>query len=188
MPHPSMKDCNLFFFDCETGGLNHDDHDMVEVAVIVTDPTGETMLSTYEAKVMPKKPVHPKAAAVNGFTREKWATEAIDLDRVMIELLSRSKGAVFVSHNTPFDWGFLNAEMALRKQQWGGDYHKIDTIALATPLLKAGLVENLKLETLIAHFGIVNKAPHRAMGDARACYDLYMALMRRYAPLFQRAA
>jgi DNA polymerase III subunit epsilon len=181
---PPMKDCNLFFFDCETGGLNPAHCDMIEVACIVTDPTGLDVLAEYTAKVLPLKPVDPGAARVNGYTADAWAAEAINLDIAMVEMLSKARNSVFVSHNTPFDWGFFDRAMALRGQRWPGDYHKIDTVALATPLLKAGHVANIKLATLTQHFGIAHEA-HRAMADAKACRDVYLKLMEIYAPLFE---
>ena len=182
-PRPAMKDCNLFFFDCETGGLNPTDSDMVEVACIVTDPTGQSVLNEFCAKVIPKKPVGPKAAAINGYTTEKWAAEAVNLDVAMVTMLGMARDAVFVAHNTPFDWGFFDMAMAQRGQRWPGDYHKIDTVALATPLLKAGHIPNLKLVTLTAHFNIEHEA-HRALGDAQACRSVYLRLMEMYAPAF----
>jgi DNA polymerase III subunit epsilon len=178
-----MKDCNLFFFDCETGGLNPSTCDMVEVACIVTDPSGHDVLHEYSAKVIPKKPVDPGAARVNGYTREKWAAEAVELDGPMVHMLGLGRDAVFVAHNTPFDWSFFEMAMSQRGQRWNGDYHKIDTIALATPLLKAGRIPNLKLVTLTEHFGIEHEA-HRALGDAHACRAVYLKLMEMYETVF----
>ena len=182
-PRPAMKDCKLFFFDSETGGFDAAVCDMVEVACIVTDPTGRNVLEEYSAKVFPKKPVDPGAAAVNGYTREKWATEAIELDAAMIKLLTMGKDAVFCAHNVPFDWSFFTAAMNQRKQRWNGDYHKIDTVALSVPLLKHGKIPNLKLVTLTEYFGIDHEA-HRAMGDARACQQVYVKLMDIYDRAF----
>ena len=178
-----MKDCNLFFFDAETGGLSAANHDMVEVACVVTDPTGQNILHEFEAKVLPLKPVDARAAAVNGYTAEKWATEAINLDAAMITMLGMARDAVFVAHNAPFDWGFFERAMAQRSQRWPGDYHKIDTVALATPLLKAGHIPDLKLVTLTAHYNIPHEA-HRALGDAHACRAVYLKLMEKYGPVF----
>jgi DNA polymerase III alpha subunit (gram-positive type) len=184
MPRLHLNEHNLFFFDCETGGLEPHEADMVQVAVVLTDPTGERVLDEYCAKVFPKKPVHPKAAAVNGYTAEKWAQEAVELDGPMIKMLGMARNSVFVAHNTPFDWAFFNAAMAQRQQRWPGDYHKIDTVALATPLLKFGRVENLKLATLVSHFGYQQEAAHTALSDARDCRKVYLQLMKRYAAAF----
>lgn len=181
MPRPLMKDCNLFFFDSETGGLNHIDHDMVEVACLVTDPSGEKVITEYSAKVFPKKPVDPGAAAVNGYSAEKWASEAVDIDTAMVTMLGHGRDSVFVAHNTPFDWGFFSAAMAARGARWGGDYHKVDTCALAMPFLKAGLVPNVKLATMADYFGIEHENAHSALGDARACRGIYVAMMKRFS-------
>jgi len=184
MPRLPLNQHNLFFFDCETGGLETHEADMVQVAVVLTDPTGEHVLEEYCAKVFPKKPVHPKAAAVNGYTAEKWASEAVELDGPMIRMLGMARDSIFVAHNTPFDWAFFNAAMAQRQQRWPGDYHKIDTVALATPLLKFGRVPNLKLATLVPYFGYQQEEAHTALSDARDCRKVYLKLMERYAAAF----
>lgn len=177
MPRPAAKDCNLFFFDSETGGLNHWDADMVEVGVVLTDPTGERVIEEFSARVFPKKPVHPKAAEVNGYSQEKWASSATQIESVMPRLIQMSRGAMFAAHNAPFDWGFFEAAMRPASMRWGGDYHKIDTVAMAMPLLQAGLVPNVKLESLAAYFSVDPGEPHRALSDARACRGIYLKLM-----------
>lgn len=184
MARPAMKDCNLFFFDSETGGLDHSKHCMIEVAVVVTDFTGEKVLDEYCAKVLPVNPVDPQAAAINGYSTEKWAAEGIDLDKAMIKMLTMGRDAVFVSHNVPFDWGFFEAAMAKRRQRWNGSYHKIDTVALSIPLLKRGLVENVKLETMTKYFGVPHDNAHTALSDARACRGVYLKLMELYSKAF----
>lgn len=178
-----MKDCNLFFFDTETGGLNPAQADMIEVACVLTDPTGHGIIEQYCVKVLPVRPVDPRAAQVNGYTAEKWAAEAISLDAAMVKLLTMARDSVMVAHNAPFDWGFLTSAMAKRGQRWPGDFHRIDTVALATPLLKAGLVENLKLPTLTKYFGISHDDAHTALSDVRACRQLYLTLMDKYNPV-----
>lgn len=184
MPRRPLREYNRFFFDCETGGLEPSEADMVEVAVVLTDPSGKNVLEEFSAKVFPKKPVHPKAAAVNGYTAEKWASEAVELDGPMIKMLTMARDAIFISHNTPFDWSFFNAAMAQRQQRWPSDYHKVDTVALATPLLQFGLVENLKLVTIVNHFGFEQESAHSALSDARDCRRIYLKLMEIYAAAF----
>lgn len=184
MPRLPLREHKLFFFDCETGGLDPRLVDMVEVACVVTDFSGKNVLAEYSAKVFPKKPVDPRAAEVNGYTREKWATEAIELDVAMVKMLEKARDCVFCAHNAPFDWGFFSTAMAARGQRWRGDYHKIDTVALATPLLMAGTVPDLKLGTLTKHFGIPHENAHSAQVDVRACHQLFCKLMEMYEPLF----
>lgn len=189
LPRLAMKDHKLFFFDSETGGLDPGQHDMVEVACIVTDPTGHDVLAEYCAKVHPRRPVDPKAAEVNGYTAEKWAAEAIQLPAAMDHMLDMARDCVFVAHNAAFDWGFFQPAMAARNRGWRGSYHKIDTCALAMPLLKAGLVVDVKLATLVTFFGGRQEAAHSALSDVRDCRMIYLKMMERYAAVeWPRAA
>lgn len=180
-----LTDHKLFFFDCETGGLDPSTVDMIEVACVVTDPSGQNVLEEYEAKVFPKRPVDPGAARVNGYTAEKWATSAVELDHAMVKMLELARDSIFVAHNAPFDWGFFGSAMARRGQRWPGDYHRICTVAMAMPLLKFNIVPNVKLESLTAHFGVTHENAHTALGDARACRGVYLKLMDIYAPGLQ---
>jgi DNA polymerase III epsilon subunit-like protein len=174
---PAVKDCNLLFFDCETSGLSPIYHEMIEVGCILTDPTGRTVLKEYEAKILPTKPVDPNAAAVNGYSAEKWASEAVSLSLALKEVVSMAKDAVLVAHNAAFDWGFLESAIRQNAMRYPGPYHKCDTVAMAWPLLKEGKVPNLKLQTLTEYFKISHLDAHTALSDVRACRDLYLRLM-----------
>lgn len=178
---PALKDTNLLFLDTETGGLNARDHDLVSIACILTDPTGKTVLEEWDTKVYPMKPVDPKAAAVNGYTKEAWENQAVHAHQAMIKVLTMLSGAMMVCHNTPFDKSFVEAALYANRQKWTGRYHTMDTMVMAMPLLRAGLVENIKLETLTRYFGIEH-VKHRALGDARACREVFLCLQDIYEP------
>lgn len=176
---PAIKDTNLLFLDTETGGLNARDHDLVSVACILTDPTGQTVLEEYDTLVYPMKPVDPKAAAVNGYTKEAWDGNAIHASQAMVKVLQMLNGAMMVCHNTPFDKSFIEAALWINKQKWTGRYHTMDTMVMAMPFLRAGLVENIKLETLTKYFGIEH-VKHRALGDVRACRQVFLRFQDIY--------
>lgn len=187
----NLRDYDLFFFDCETGGLSPNDSDMVEVAAIRTDPTGEHVRDEYSAMVLPQLPVHPAAAAVNGYSAEVWrATGARPAAAVALPALLRlAQNAVFVAHRAEFDWGFLQATMERARAagawlRWRSTYHRLCTYSLSLPLLRYGLVPDLKLQTLATYFGIEHGTPaapaHTALADVRACRGLYRRLMPAY--------
>lgn len=184
MPRLPLSDYKLFFFDSETGGLDASMADMVQVAAVLTDPTGSEVLEEYNAKVFPKKPVDPRAAGINGYSPEKWAAEAIDLDSAMVKLLGMARDAIFVAHNAPFDWAFFSTAMAQRRQRWPSTFYRIDTMALAFPLLRFRRVQDLKLTTLVNHFGFEQAEAHTALSDAKDCRRVYLELMDRYAAAF----
>lgn len=174
---------NLLFFDCETGGLDPSTSDIIEVGAILTDPTGRTVHKEYSAKVLPNKRVAPEAAAVNGYDAKVWLEQAVNIDVAMHNILEMARNAIIVAHNTPFDWSFLMAALGVRR--WTGRYYKVDTMALAMPLLLADRVPNLKLDSVAQYFGIVNEKAHSALGDVRVCREIYLKLMGLYTPLFK---
>lgn len=188
MALPAAKDSNLLFLDFETGGFSPATADIIEAACILTDPSGKTILGEYVAKVTPLRPVDPGAAAVNGYTTEKWAGVSIPLEQALIKILGFAKDAMLCAHNTPFDKAFLDDGMAKHKMRWPGRYYTMDTYALAMPLLRAGVVENMKLATLTAFFGIDHNDAHTAMSDVRACREVYLRLMALYEPSVTKLA
>jgi len=188
MARPALKDHNLLFLDFETGGLSATKHDFVEVACVRTDPSGKTVLGEYVAKTFPKKPVDPEAAAINGYNAEKWAAEAVSAHDALINVLLMAKDTMLVCHNTPFDKAFLEAALADHSMRWPGSYHSLDTVSLAMPLLRAGLVVNVKLVTMAAYFKIPYENAHSALADAHACRGVFLRLMEIYGPGIQKHA
>jgi DNA polymerase III epsilon subunit-like protein len=185
MPRPPMNECKLFFFDCETGGLDPHTSDMLEVACIVTDPSGVIVEREYCKKVFPKKPVDPGAAKVNGYEPAIWEKEAIDIDQAMVEMLAMAKDAVFVSHNATFDWPFFEMAMRNRGAKWPGDYHRLCTVTMASPMIRAGILTNVKLVDLTKHFEIQHANAHTALADVRACREVFLKLSAIADPAFQ---
>lgn len=182
MPRPALKDHDLLFLDFETGGLSPSRHDFVEVACVRTDPTGHIVREEYVAKVFPRRPVDPEAAAINGYSVEKWASVAIPPKDALIKVLTMGRDTMLACHNTPFDKSFLEAALAEHQMRWPGSYHSLDTVSLAMPLLRAGLLPNVKLVTLTAYFNIPHEDAHSALADARACREVYLRLMDIYGP------
>ena len=181
-PRPAPHEMNLLFLDTETGGLSAVDHDIVEIAVILTDPTGQTVIKEYCSKVVPEKPVDPVAARINGYSAEKWAHDAVPINQAMITVLGMARDTMMAAHNAPFDKAFVDAAISKHKMRWPGSYHSVDTVGLAMPLLREGLVPNIKLVTLTAFFNIPHQEAHSAMGDVRACREVYLNLMSMYRP------
>lgn len=185
MSRPALKDHYLLFLDFETGGLSATTHDIVEVACVLTDPSGKTVISEYVAKTLPRRPVDPQAAAVNGYTVEKWAAEAVQPEHAIIKVLGMARDTMLCCHNTPFDKSFLEVALSTYKMRWPGSYHSLDTVSLAMPLLRAGLVPNVKLVTLTEFFGIPHDNAHSALADVRACREVFLRLMEIYGPGIQ---
>ena len=83
-----------------------------------------------------------------------------------------------------FDEGFIKALLKRFEITPRWRYHKVDTVALAWPALSEGSLEGASLEKLCAYFSIPQPVKHEAMADVMSCYNVYRAMMRKYAPLF----
>jgi len=186
MPRPAFNEMNLFFFDSETSGLNPYRHEMIEVAYLITDATGKKVIKEYSAKVMPTKPVEPDAAAINGYTPEVWAKEAIPIDHAFTDMLAVARDTMLVGQNIYFDWSFLEVALIKRGARWPGSYYKIDTAALAIPLVRAGIIPNIKLSTLSNFFKVPHENAHTALADVKACKGVYVKLMELYYPITEQ--
>jgi DNA polymerase-3 subunit epsilon len=178
-----ISEHGLIFIDTETSGLNPRRDCLISIGAVATDLRGYTIQGIFSQKVKPTGPVSAEAAAVNGYTPEGWR-DATPVAQAIHELLVMAQDRIFVAHNAPFDWGFIQAAMGHLK--WPGDYHKVDTAALAWPLLLSGKVADLKLATLGEYFGYSNPAEHDALADAKVCRIVYLSIMRlwRYGEQF----
>jgi DNA polymerase-3 subunit epsilon len=181
-----MHDRNLAFIDTETTGLDFDKHEVIEIGCVIVKQSGiETgkptfiVVDEFEMKIKPERieDADPVALRVNGYDPASWLF-AYDLKQAMTLFAEKTKDAIMVSHNTPFDYGFL--DKAFRKTGVINTmhYHKLDTISIAfAKLYMTGDVTRFSLRFLCDYFGIDNKNAHTALSDARALFELYQKLM-----------
>lgn len=152
--------------DVETTGLRPEAGDrVVQVAVTLLDARGVVERS-WSTLVDPQR--DPGPVDVHGITRERLvgAPRFAEVAPTVAELLT---GRVFVAHNAGFDWTFLRSEMSaagvpLPSRQ------RLCTWRLAKQLDLP--VENLKLSTLAAHWGIEQLRAHDAVDDTRVLVEV----------------
>jgi len=179
-----MRD--LVFVDVETTGLEADYHEIIEVAATRVDPRTLAVKDELEAKVRPEHPerAEPEALRKNGYTPELWA-DASTLGEVLDRLTPVLNGGMLAGHNVAFDRGFLEASYRRAERSYPDlDYHLMDTVALAWPLVAAGLIEAPKLRLVCEHLGISNEGEHSAGTDVRRTIEVYRSLMPTFDPAF----
>lgn len=180
-----MHERNLAFIDTETTGLDFDKHEIIELGVLVVrqkgirgkNPTFE-VIDELDIKIKPERieDADPVALRVNGYDPANWVF-AYDLTQAMTALAEKTKDAIMVSHNTPFDFGFLDKAFKKTGVINTMHYHKLDTISIAFAKLHMDEnVDKFSLRFLCQHFGIENKNAHTALSDARALFELYKKL------------
>lgn len=144
--------------DCESTGLGLQD-EAISIAAIVIDVDGKgnaTRVAAWEGKQCPTVPIHPMAARVHGMTKESLAGHSFDL--VGFEAVTNGV-TCYIAHNAVFDARMIGKPVPkIVKAEWRCSFRQ-----WTWPKL-----ENKKLDTVCANFGIDRPATHNAMRDAEA--------------------
>ncbi|MGI5199147.1 DEDDh family exonuclease [Streptomyces sp. CA-288835] len=151
--------------DVETTGLARDDR-IVSAAVYRLDARGEVEDHWYTT-VNPER--DPGPVWIHGLTSE--ALEGAPLfPEIAEEFAARLDGRVLVAHNAVFDWSMIAREYA-RAEREAPVRQRLCTIALSKELRLP--LANHKLESLAAHFGVVQERAHHALDDARVLAEAF---------------
>ncbi|MFJ3668734.1 DEDDh family exonuclease [Streptomyces sp. NPDC090106] len=151
--------------DVETTGLARDDR-IISAAVYRLDERGEVEDHWYTL-VNPER--DPGPVWIHGLTSDVLEGAPLFQD-VVEELSARLDGRVLVAHNAVFDWQMIAREYA-RAEREAPVRQRLCTIALSKEL--ALPLPNHKLESLAAHFGVVQQRAHHALDDARVLAEAF---------------
>jgi DNA polymerase III subunit epsilon len=145
--------------DVETSGFRPGQARIVSIAALALGDDGNVEAS-FSSLLNPG--VDPGPTHVHGLTTEMLEGQPTFGD-VVDRVAEVLRGRTLVAHNVAFDYSFLAAEAELI-----GAELPIDS-AMCTVELSRRLnlgTENLRLETLAAHWGVTQMKPHDALDDA----------------------
>jgi DNA polymerase-3 subunit epsilon len=133
-------------------------------------PTGRT----FHAYFNPERPMPAEAEAVHGLSDAFLADKPRFAERVA-ELLEFLGDAPLVAHNAGFDFGFLNAELALCGLEAVCLSRMVDTVALAKVRHPGA---KLSLDALCTRYGVdrSHRTKHGALLDAELLAQVYVEL------------
>ncbi|MCW1093232.1 DEDDh family exonuclease [Streptomyces sp. RS2] len=151
--------------DVETTGLARDDR-IISAAVYRLNARGEVEDHWYTL-VNPQR--DPGPVWIHGLTSEVLRDAPLFPD-VADEFAARLDGRVLVAHNAVFDWQMIAREYARAKRE-APVRQRLCTIALSKALDLP--LPNHKLESLAAHFGVVQQRAHHALDDARVLAEAF---------------
>lgn len=172
-PWPATYPKGYAVVDVETTGLARHDR-IVSAAVYRLDARGEVEDHWYTL-VNPER--DPGPVWLHGLTSEALRDAPLFAD-IAEEFGQRLAGRVLVAHNALFDWQMIAREYARAKRE-APVRQRLCTIALAKEL---GLpLPNHKLESLAAHFGVVQRQAHHALDDARVLAEAFRPSLRAAA-------
>jgi DNA polymerase-3 subunit epsilon len=160
----------ILIFDTETTGINTRVDRLVTAFVGIVGPGGEVQQS-HSWLANPGVEIPERAAAVHGITTEKAVAEgqnASDVVRDVVAILRDvlGQGLPLVVYNATFDLSLIHHE-ALR--------HGVDPLVDPQPIIDPLVIDRAvdryrkgkrTLDTVSAHYGVINPAAHDAMGDA----------------------
>ncbi len=161
-------------FDTETTGLDPLTGDRVlEVAAIelVNDlPTK----NHFHRLIHPQRDIPEEVVRIHGITMDK-VRDAPRFEAIVDDLLAFFGEGMLVAHNAPFDFGFLNAELARCGRPALERGRMVDTLALAKARFP-GMPNSL--DALCRRFGIdlSERTTHNALLDCKLLAEVYVEL------------
>lgn len=168
--------------DTETTGLDPATGDrVIEIAAIELVnlmPTG----NTYHTLLDPERDIPPEATKVHGFTAEMLRGKP-KFPEVAEEFIAFLGDAPIVAHNAPFDFGFLDAELARAGHRPLDRGRMIDSLMLAKKRFP-GMPNSL--DALCRRMGVDNsmRDSHNALLDVKLLAQVYLELMGGRQPGF----
>jgi len=153
--------------DLETTGLNPDTDEIIEIGAIKFQ--GEEVIDTFHSVVNPQRPLPYRIQLLCHITQAE-----VDPAPVFSDLASRLiaffEDDPIVGHNISFDLSFL-ARKGVKITNTTYDTHELATIFLFQ-------LSDYSLASVTKHLGL-SSPKHRALPDATATKELFVALLER---------
>lgn len=160
--------------DLETTGLNPEVGDrVVEIAAIEWHndaPTGRD----FHRLIHPERDIPLTVSRIHGIAMIH-VLDAPTFGEVASDLLAFLGDGPLIAHNAPFDFGFLNAELARLSRPPLDRTRGVDTLALARARFPR---QQNSLDALCRRFkiGLAQRTTHNALGDCQLLAKVYVEL------------
>jgi DNA polymerase III epsilon subunit-like protein len=187
--------------DTETGGLDPELHDLLEIGLGFVDPTKPNMSLISYIIDYPEPRITVEAMVLNKWDQrmptelkskehkpERIAKEFWDN---ITDVYSKNREAILIGCNLRFDLKFINAFMSKWfkpkfQGQWSDlvNWHMIDIRDIAHFLRDTGCLPRpqfsyISLSSLAKGLGIKETSKHTALGDISVTWEVYKALRQR---------
>ncbi len=161
MPSAGLEELDYTVVDLETTGGSAVDR-VIEVGAVRVE--GMRAAREFSALVEPGMPIPAFVSAMTGI-RDDMVAGGRRFEEIADEFSAFVGDSVLVAHNLPFDWGFVNRELA-RYRGFVLANRRLCTVRIGRKLLAH--LPDRRLDTVAAYYGIAIDGRHRALGDARA--------------------
>jgi len=158
--------------DVETSGFRPGQARVISLAVLGLDPEGRVEQSVVS---LLNPGVDPGPTHVHGLTAAMLEDQPQFAD-IAGDVVGVLRGRTLVAHNVAFDYAFLAAEAELADAELPVDA-VMCTVELARRLDLG--IDNLRLETLAAYWGVTQERPHDAFDDALVLTGVLASALER---------
>jgi DNA polymerase-3 subunit epsilon/ATP-dependent DNA helicase DinG len=158
--------------DLETTGLDPERDAIIEIGAVKF--RGDEVLGTWSSLVNPRRPIPYQIEQLTGITSQE-VSKAPPLQAVTRPFAHFVGQNPVVAHNVRFDLGFLRQQGLLHQNL------PIDTFELASIMMPHAA--RYSLGRLADSLGIRFTTRHRALDDARATMQLFLALLEQASQL-----
>lgn len=168
--YPEFITTNTFVvFDVETTGLDADKNDITEIGAVKI-VNGE-IVEKFQSLCKPFEPIPNNIISLTGITNEMVASQPKSTD-IIEDFLTFCKDSVLVGYNVNFDLNFIQNVAKRVKKSFPNEIRD----CLMDARNKIHTIPNYKLKTLVSHLGITLDNAHRALYDATATAEAFLAL------------
>lgn len=152
--------------DIETTGMNRDGNKITEVAIVCVDDGVVT--EEWSSLINPECPIPWGITKLTGINDDMVA-EAPKFYGVAKKIVELTEGRTFVAHNAFFDYRFLQREFS----DLGYSFQRevLCTVRLGRKAFPG--LPSYSLHNLSRHFQLTRLAEHRALDDAKACWEIF---------------
>lgn len=156
--------------DIETTGGNAQHDKITEIALYVHD--GNKVVDEFVSLINPERPIPYYISQMTGIT-DDMVVNAPRFFEVAKRIVELTEGKIFVAHNAPFDYRFIQNEF--KQLGYNFDRETICTVRLSRKLIPGKA--SYSLGNLCKDLGIRITDRHRAAGDALATVKLFDLLL-----------
>ncbi|MCG8606582.1 hypothetical protein MJD09_16565 [bacterium] len=189
LPVQAPENWLLAFVDVETTGLRPGYHEMIDIGVVMSDLEGNE-LGRFFKRIMPDHPerLSEGAAAVNGFSVDRWQTLQPLTSKAVVDSLVRfhrslanGRNVLMVAFNSHFDASFLDHLFQNAGKSWRDLYFYF---ILDIPSMAWGLgMRHLLGDGLAKSLGIPDEPrtanEHTGITGADLNFRIYRELLKR---------
>ncbi len=158
--------------DIETTGNKATVGKITEIAIYVHD--GHKVVDEFISLVNPECYISPFITQLTGITNE-MVSQAPKFYEIAKKVVDITEGAIFVAHNSGFDYSFVQAEF----EALGYSYQRetLCTVKLSRQLIPGH--KSYSLGNICEYYNIAINGRHRAAGDALATVSLFDILLEK---------